>query len=897
MNRYSVASTMPVVETTRARKGGSWGETSNRDRKGLVGASYGGMLSRIAPAGMSRTARLLTPDQRRQLYETTPDVRACVDSIARRVSTWDWDVAVKLDPRDTGYEAAKAEADKATAWLSAPNKDGETWQEVLVKMVTDLLTDDSGVWELVSDRGGKGVLTEINVLRGAYVYPVMGVHGRIAAYIQDPVGVGTYDPVAVEKELAKRKNAGGKPIDVNAEGVFQGQIASGTTTVAFTTEEIVQFRLFPNTSWPSLGMPLMESLVNEVATLLLAADHLVSAYDADEIPPGLLVIGGLAGTALKQARQDLEFMKGKDNKIRLIGAETAGIVDAKWIEMRRQLKDLQFADIIKEVRRTVFRVFGIMPIEMGVTEDMPRAVGAEMVDLGKSHLLEPILELIAAKVNARVLQRLLPAKYQGGVLKFEFDRKAKLSPVELKAEEEANEIAHRRGALTTNEWRTRRGLAPVGAEGDVLLIETGAGLLPLSEAVKAKLPEKVVPPAPGTPPGTPPKDGEGGGGKQPEPDDAPEEEAPGESRVAAPVAPPVPARRGHVHVHGPECGHRAHTPTRDDLPSDWQPEGRFKGHRTLDLSALAYDVAEYEGRVVALYDDALREVLSAVRVGFTPDKTSQEDADRAEKRANEAVDKLLALWSAETLPLYRSTVDSAVRQVRRWTGYDVDRSLREKRADGYHDRAMGYLAAPDGLAGALRAIVDESLRRVVSPSSGGSLRSLEDPDGSLVAAISKALQEVDAPEAAAGGSASSRIAALSAASTEAEVLGAVEYAFDAQRYRTANWGGKLIELANETLTDTLSEQALAANTDPNRDPALGAVVWYGEFVDVGDGNTCSVCEMEGSLGIRPLSQIVILPGSQATKCKARCRCVVTVWTKAEVDAGTAVSLAGSAKGP
>jgi hypothetical protein len=241
----NVTTAVPVIRLgpTAPRAAGSWAEVDMRDRRGLVGAQYGGVMSRIAPAGMSRTARLLTADQRRQLYETTPDVRACVDSIARRISTWDWNVVPDMDPRDANFESAKAEADKVRAWLSAPNLDGETWQEVLVKSVTDLLTDDSGVWELCTDRGGKGVLKEINVLRGAYVFPVMNIHGRIAVYIQDPAGVGTFDPLRVDKlvEDAGKARAAAVTGEVNA--------VAPTTIVSFLPEDIVQFRLFPNTAW------------------------------------------------------------------------------------------------------------------------------------------------------------------------------------------------------------------------------------------------------------------------------------------------------------------------------------------------------------------------------------------------------------------------------------------------------------------------------------------------------------------------------------------------------------------------------------------------------------------------------------------------------------------------
>jgi hypothetical protein len=871
----NVSTAVPVIRLGAAepRAAGSWSEVEVRDRRGVVGAMYGGIMSRVAPAGMSRTARLLTADQRRQLYETTPDVRACIDSISRRISTWDWNVVPDMDPRDQGYEAAKAQADEAKKWLAAPNLDGETWQEILVKSVTDLLTDDSGVWELVTDRQGKGLLKEINVLRGAYVYPIMGVTGRIACYIQDPAGIGTYDPIQVDalvnKAKASKTAAAAPPEGTNI-----------TTVVPFLPEDIVQFRLFPNTAWPSLGMPLLESLVNEVVTLLLAADHLVLAYDADEIPPGMLVIGGLGIEATKQARADMANMRGKDSKIRLISSDTPEGMKAQWIEFRKSTKDLDFANVIKEVKRTVYRVFGVMPIEVGVTEDMPRAVGAEMVDVGQSHLLEPILELIQAKVNARVLPRILPKEYQGKI-KFEFDRRARLSPEEQRSEAEGYAVLHRRGAMTTNEVRTARGLAPYGAEGDVPLIETSAGTIPLVEAVKAK---HVPPPDPNATPPAGEGGSDGGGVEDEENPDGGKKNAPGDAKGKGKRA---------AHVHGPGCEHRAHTPTKDDLPSDWQPAGRFKGYRTVDLSTLAYNVAEYVQRVDPLYAEATLAVVRAVDASYAPGATSAEDAERAGRKANEAIDRLASRWSSDTLDLYRSTVDASTRQVRKWTGYEATREEREKRADGYHDEAMGYLSAQGGFLWTLRATVDEVLRRVTSPLA----RNLDGADPSVIAAINDALAGGGDVAPAGGLSAVARLAALTPTSAADEVVGALSQAFEAQAYRTANYSGALVELAHETLTETLSEQALAANSDPNRTLDEGVVEYWGEWVDVGDGATCRVCEYEGSLGFRPLASFSFNPGSQMTQCKKRCRCVVTVWLGSEVRNGTAVSLAGSSKTP
>jgi hypothetical protein len=347
------------------------------------------------------------------------------------------------------------------------------------------------------------------------------------------------------------------------------------------------------------------------------------------------------------------------------------------------------------------------------------------------------------------------------------------------------------------------------------------------------------------------------------------------------------------HVHGPGCSHRAHTPTSDDLPSDWQPAGRFKGYRTVDLTSLAYNVAEYAQRVDPLYVDATVAVVRAIERAYTPGSTSADEAEQAGRKANDALDRLAARWSADTLDLYRATVDSSVRQVRKWTGYEVDRASREGRADAYHDAAMGYLTAPDGLIGTLRSVVAVTLRQVTSPSA----RTLDGANDDLIEAIQKALAGEGPVAADAGTSSTARLAALTPTSTRDEVSGAVAQAFEAQAYRTDNWSGALVELSHETLTKTLSEQALAENADPNHDPDSGVVDWYYEWCDVGDGVTCRVCEQEGARGFQPAAAFTFNPGSQMTDCKKRCRCVMVAWLGSEVRNGTAVSLAGSSKTP
>ena len=47
-----------------------------------------------------RSYRSLFPAQYWSLYKQSPDVRACVDSIVRRIATWDWFVKPTVDPRN-----------------------------------------------------------------------------------------------------------------------------------------------------------------------------------------------------------------------------------------------------------------------------------------------------------------------------------------------------------------------------------------------------------------------------------------------------------------------------------------------------------------------------------------------------------------------------------------------------------------------------------------------------------------------------------------------------------------------------------------------------------------------------------------------------------------------------
>lgn len=865
--RAAAPPSSPAVQSVDLAPWGGGAYDVVRDRRGVAGAAYNGVLAKVLPPGAMLNTRLLTPEQYWRIYRTTPDVRSCVDKIVRRIASWDWRVYPDVDPRDKEYEDGLAVCAEATRWLEVPNTDGETWQEVWTKALTDLLVQDATAIELVSSRGKQ--LAELNVLAGQYVYPRVSEVGRVEAYVQDPFGQavasvdGPYGPDAIEF----------KPVDM------------------------LYLRAFPTSQSP-LGTPLLESLVNECVAILLASDHVVTAMDADEIPPGILVVGGIADVAVEEARADLQRMRGKDHKVRVIASPVPGQVDAKWVKIDRRLRDVEMAGVNKEIQRTIWRTFGVLPAEQGDTEATPRATASVQMDVGQSYLIEPLLELVAAKINARILPRLLPEKWVGRA-KFEFIRDRKLTPAETKDRRTGHSTMLHDGAMTINEVRQAEGLAPYGKEGDVPLVWVNGVPTRLVDLVAEKPePPPAAPPAgdddPDDPEPAPEPDdagnGDGGGVEEDDETSQPEEAAPGENdgedRGERTSTTPTPT----PHVHGPGCDHRASLPSEDDLPSDWQPAGRLAGYRTLDLPELGRLVVSYREDVVPLYADALQSVLGAVRRHHRAGATSADAAGAIRREAGRALDRLAALWDSTTRPYYRATASGAAKATEAWTTHRRDASDVERRADAFQESAMGYLVAEGGLLRALEQTVEQVAARIVAPDAETAEARSDDHDAlfdQLVLVLGEDASDVST-------SAAKLIAGLTYESSSDDVARAVEATWRGQAHRIENWSGKLVELANDTMRETLSEAALAENTAPDRPDDEPLVEWWGEWVAVGDSRMCGDCLNEGLLGFRPLSAFTRVPGQ--TACLGRDRCVITVWTREEIDSGKAVSLSGAIVG-
>lgn len=870
---------------------GGWGPAGNeleRARRGhapgFAGLSAAG---RIFPVGTVLSQRLLTPYQSWRLYVTSPDIRFCVDSIVRRVATWDWRIKPTVDPRDKRYETLTNVASDAMAWLAAPNLDGLTWQEVWTAVGTDLLVHDAGVLELVGGKGG--TIEEIAPLPGREVYPRVDEFNRTQEYVQDPAGYAT-----------------------TPTGYMGPSDPVGSNVVRFDPQEVLYLRLFVNTTGP-LGLPLIESCLNEVVSVVLASDQAMTMLDANEIPPGLLVLGGIAGDALDVAKADIQRMRGKEGKLRVIGGEH-GAIDAKWLELRRTILGVEMKAIVDEARRAIWRTFGVMPIEAGVSDNTPRAVGEVMGEMSKSHLIQPILELLAAKINARLIPRIVAPRF-AKLLRFEFDFDSRLKPDEAAKQRDSRLGSVKAGAMTLNEWRAAEGLPLYGAEGDVPLVYAAGGTM-------RRLVDAIVEPTAPTPD---PGSGDAGGGDGAPGDDEPPDDDPpkgdgkkgdgggvedadatsGEDgEAAAPGKKSDRMVRAEAHAHGPGCGCSADVRTwpnpENDLPSDWQPEGRFKGLRTIDLPEAARQIVAYRDAVLPHYQDAVSAISQAIAKNHTPGTEARDDVEASRRAVDEALDKLRSTWSSSTEPIYVDAAKAGRTAAAGWSSTSPDLVAASASGRAYHEKAIGYLAAQGGLLDTMRTLAEIGIARLdgpAAPTRSATRAEGDEPSvfddllasigsavgAELLSSLLAALTTSKKPTSAA-----QMLAALGPDATRAEAEAALAAVLDAQAHRIDNWSGKVIELTSREAGAQATEDAHRKNVDPNRDPEEPAESWYVENVDAGGTEECSECVAETRKGFVALASVTSWPGERL--CEGRCRCVAVWSTAAEVASGKAILL-------
>lgn len=819
-----------------------------------MGAAFTGT---IGPNGKLYTgSRILTDEQCWLAYRLCADLRAGIDSIVRRVSTHNYRFKPIMDESSSEHEAAMQDVKDATAWFKTPDLNGTPIQDLIASVVRDMLVVDVGAIEMVyadvspDDRVyvvknpegqtittldlSKDIVIEITDLMAESIFPVEDQHGRLLGYKQ--AGEGWLQGI-------------GASWDGSVVRLKPGE----KTEVTFSTEQVAYLPLSPNSR--GVRMPLIETIVNEIASSCKMGERILGTVDRDEIGAGVLMIMGVEGDEFDDMVDDLKSQsKAADGSALRVLSAPESSNGASWVPFTRSMTEDQLKDVMAGVAERIWRVLGVMPVEMGRTENSNRAVGEVQIDASGSHLLGPILERLAAAINSQLLLK-IPGGEQGRIL-FEYDLEQGLTPIEQEAKSKSLNTVVSGGMMTPNEARTELDLLQVDG-GDTLRLPKDSadaigilfkeGIVSLNEAravagfgsvvdgdeVKGAAKEEPEEPPDGQPDDGGSKSG-GEGANEVDDGDASEVDAPGEARGK-----PQACACGRTH------NHRA----LGDVPKGWQRASDTPGD-TLNLPALAADIEEYQDRIDGYYETMSGALVTALRVALRDRRAP--DWMGAKASISDEMDRLAIDWAVSTNGIYGSAVRNGETNARSWLddGDNVDFDGRQF-ASLYAAAAMGYLVDENGLLSDLRAAIDAMLDDAKAGQNGGYKR--------IRWEFEKEAEEVDDDNV---------IGIL----LFGAILAAAGAITNHNQHRVNNWSGKINEVGHDA-----ARQVLLLGGHIGKDLSQMWVNWNA----IHDETTCPDCDDEGSMGWREAGSLHRSPGSD-TRCGARCRCFLEFATLAEL---------------
>ncbi len=310
----------------------------------------GGSIEKSSPTAVSF-------DQMRKMYQQDPTIRACVDITKRVVCSTDW----VIKPRDESRGAEQGHIDQVKAFFHNPNDREESFQEILSKVIQDLLILDAGVFEITHDV--QGMPAEIYALDGAKVKLTVDEHGEF-------------------KDTAKAY-----------------ELKVGGKTETFAQNEIIYLMLNPQSD-SVYGLSPLESLYKRVIANIYTAEWQKNFFKNSAVPQLLLSLKGGTHEQMQKFQRFLENeFKGFEKAHKTLVMNLP--VDVTKLSYSNE--EMEFMDYQKFLRRTMCAVYSVPEAIIGEFENANRANSQVQYQIFKNQAVLPICNLISYHFNTALI--------------------------------------------------------------------------------------------------------------------------------------------------------------------------------------------------------------------------------------------------------------------------------------------------------------------------------------------------------------------------------------------------------------------------------------------------------------------------------------------------------------
>jgi hypothetical protein len=255
-------------------------------------------------------------------------------------------------------------------FIKRPNISKETWPTLIQKFLTDLLVIDQAVIEKV--RSLNGTIQEVYARDATQFKPVLDYTRSYITYFK--------------QEVTDNK---GKVI----------------AKVSHDVDDIIWTVQFPRT-YSSYGTPIIETIVNEVSTLMFSSQSIARGFVDDEIPNGVLWLDQIGKKAYQRAKAQFEANRGEKGKRQLKVIDNVG--QAGWIPFTRPFREMQLAELTVIIADIVNKNFGVSAMDLGNAKGLTRSTSDAQSKSSRSKLFRPLVNLLTLKLNQELVKEITP---------------------------------------------------------------------------------------------------------------------------------------------------------------------------------------------------------------------------------------------------------------------------------------------------------------------------------------------------------------------------------------------------------------------------------------------------------------------------------------------------------
>jgi HK97 family phage portal protein len=293
--------------------------------------------------------------------EASPWVRAAIDILRDAVSSAEWDIL----PVDKSGPKNVRTAKRIRDLFTEPNASDSFWSWSQ-KLVEDISVLDAGVVELVRYPSSRRVVGEI-----AELWPVMG-----------------------------------ETIHVNArwDGSDDNQARyiwapDGTVRGMFTNNDLMYVMSNPRTN-SVVGLSPLEVLQKTIAAELNSMDY-NSRMVRGAPPEGVLDIGESAMQEdVRRTKTEWESEILGQSSFAIIG----GYKNPQFLKFRDTNQEMQYREWLDYLVRQIAVVFGLSPMDLGITFDVNRSTAEQQGDNTEGRGMKPLMAMLQTHFTRNIVQ-------------------------------------------------------------------------------------------------------------------------------------------------------------------------------------------------------------------------------------------------------------------------------------------------------------------------------------------------------------------------------------------------------------------------------------------------------------------------------------------------------------